>query len=357
MIMLALVAVLLYIWSENSHVEVCAPYHQEKLEASRLMLKAMETIKAHRADKGIFIDELGEPLASVLIGQKYSIITTTEGLLSSKLTTLNPNFAAVMVDMLYQARIKPGDKVAAAMTGSFPGLNIAFYAACEVLLLEPVVITSIGSSSFGANEPDFTWLDMEILLRQEGIFSGKSIAASLGGGADDGVGLSQLGRQTLRDAVARSGLPLIEKPSLEESIDHRMELYGDIAQYKAFINIGGGIASLGHPANGDLIKPGFSIRLEPKNYPGFGVINYFGDEIPVIHLQNIEDLRRLYGMPLAPTPLPPVGFGAIFTDERYDIRVTVISLVVIALLLAAVFRLDKKLFKLRDEGVEPDSLL
>lgn len=357
MIILAIAAVLLYIWSENSHVSVRAPFYIDKLEASQLMLKAMETLKEQRASKGIFIDELGDPIASVLIGQKYSTVTTTEGLLSSKLTALNPNFAAAVIDMLKQARVKPGDKIAAAVTGSFPGLNLAFYAACSVLQVEPVVITSVGSSSFGANEPDFTWLDMETLLNQKGIFPTKSVAASIGGGADIGMGLSPVGITEIVDAIKRNNVIMIDAPSLEVSISEHMKLYGALSQYAAFVNIGGGIASLGHPANGDLIEPGFNFRLEQKNYPGIGVINYFGNKVPVIHLLNVEALRMKYDLPLAPTPLPPAGYGTIFIKEKYDLRITFLSLVIITLMLAVVFRLDKKVFKLREEGVEPDSLL
>lgn len=357
MVALAIIAVVLYYISEKSLVEVKAPYYEQKIAAAEEMNKALKVIRDHRAAQGVFPEELGDPLVTVMLGQKYSQITTEEGLLSSKLTTLNPNFAAVIVDMLKQAGAEKGDRIAVAASGSFPGLNLAVYSACKVLGVEPVQITSLGASSWGANEEDFTWLDMEQALNENGVFNFKSVAASIGGGGDAGIGLSQMGRELLKAAAFRSDVPLIEGTDLPSSIARRMEIYGDVGQYRAFINIGGGIASLGHKANGDIIDPGYHHRLEPKNYPGIGVINLFGNETSIIHLLNIDRLRQLYDLPLAPNPLPPVGVGRVFNEIRYDLRVTVASLVIIALMLAGVFRLDKKIFKFSHEGTEPDSLI
>ncbi len=357
MVMLAVVALGLYVLSEYSRIEVKSDFYSEKVRAADQMRQALEVIREHRVARGVFNEEYGDPLAAVMIGQKYSVITTKEGLLVSKLTALNPNFAAVIVEMLKEAGVNDGDKIAVAMTGSFPGLNVALLSACKVLGLEPVIITSLGSSSWGANEEDFTWLDMESLLRRKNVFSYKSVAASLGGGNDNGFGLSKLGRSLLREAAQRNDVPLIEEDDIRKSIARRMEIYGDVKQYKVFVNIGGGIASLGHPANADIIESGFHHRLLPKNYPGIGVINHFGYEVPVIQLTNIDRLIRIYDLPSAPNPLPPTGSGTVFVKEKYDLRITVASLLIITILLIAVFAFDKKTFKLSDQGADPDSLI
>lgn len=354
---IAVIALTLYYFSESSRKDIKAPYYEVKIAAAEEMQNALNVIYNHRLAKGVIAEELGDPLAISLIGQQYSLTTTDVGLLSSKLTVVNPNFAAALVEMLKQAGVKPGDKIAVCATGSFPGLNLALYSACKVLEIEPVQITSLGASSWGANEPDFTWLDIETLLNDKEVFSFKSKAASIGGGSDIGIGLSQMGRQTLRDAAQRNGVVLIEESDLQTSISRRMELLGNVEQYKAFVNIGGGIAALGHPANGDLINPGFNQHLVPKNYPGIGVVNLFGNKIPVIHLLNIDRLRRYYDLPLAPNPLPQVGVGKVFFEERYDLKIAWISLVIITLMLFAIFRVDKKIFKFSEEGADPDSLI
>jgi len=353
---MAVIALILYYISENSRIEVKSIYYDQKIAASEKMLEALKVIRDHRAALGVFPEELGDPLVTIMIGEKYSQITTEEGLLSSKLTALNPNFAAAIMEMLEQAGAQKGDKVAIGATGSFPGLNLAVYSACDVLGVELVQISSLGSSSWGANSENFTWLDMETVLREKGIFKFKSVAASIGGGNDIGIGLSQHGRDLLRAAAKRNSIPLIEEPDLLSSINKRMEIYGDIKNYKAYINIGGGIASLGHQWNSEIIEPGLNHRLPLKNYPGIGVINLFGTDIAVIHLEKMEKLIAKYSLPLAPNPLPPVGIGRVFMESRYDLRITIASLVIIALMLAAIFRLDKKLFKFSQEGSDPETL-
>jgi len=357
LVIIALVALALYYICENTLVEVKASCYDQKIAAAKKMRSALEVLRDYRAAEGVFPEELGDPLVSVMIGDKYSQITTEEGLLSSKLTTLNPNFAGAVVEMIKESGAASGDKIAVAVSGSFPGLNLAVLSACQVLDLEPVVISSLGASSWGANNEDFTWLDMEKVLRDEGVFPYKSVAASIGGGGDIGIGLSQNGRALLREAIERNDVPLIEERELPNSIARRMEIYGNPKEYAAFINVGGGVASLGHPMNGDLIEPGFSFRLKPINYPGIGVINLFGGETPVIHLLKIEKLSAEYDLPLAPNPLPPVGSGKVFIEEKYDLRLAGASLIIIALMLAGIFRLDKRLFKLKQEGVDPDSLI
>jgi hypothetical protein len=56
-------------------------------------------------------------------------------------------------------------------------------------------------------------------------------------------------------------------------------------------------------------------------------------------------------------PLPVVGTGAVFEEERYDLRLAGIAAVVILILLIVLIRLDARLFRLKEEGVDPDTLM
>ena len=154
----------------------------------------------------------------------------------------NPNFAAVVVEMLKEAGLEKNDIVAVAFTGSLPGLNIAVHSALQTLKLKPIIITSVGASNWGANDPYYTWLDMESALFKGGIFENKSIAASIGGGLDRGRGLSPEGRQLIVDAIERVGIEFINEEHLEGSIQKRIEIYNKHRKknnIKAFINVGG----------------------------------------------------------------------------------------------------------------------
>ncbi len=177
----------LYYWSDTSRVNVKAPHYEEKIEAANSVLTAMQVLENQRLPRLDTKSKEGtvtDPLVFTMLSEKDSPITTDEGRIEDKITVLNPNFAAAVVDMLAQTGAASGDTVAVLLTGSMPGANLAVYAAVKALNLHPVVITSVGSSWWGANSPDFTWLDMETILEQASIFKFRSTAASIGG-ADD----------------------------------------------------------------------------------------------------------------------------------------------------------------------------
>ena len=343
---LSLLSLLAFIAVENSKIDVEQDWYSEKLKAASLAKKAAETLKDYRLEKGVFIDDVNDPNQTALIGQEYTQITTDRGYIEAKLSSTNPNFAAVIVQLLEDAGVNEGDNVAVAMTGSFPGLNISTLAALETLKLNPIVITSIGSSNWGANDPFFTWLDMENVLYKSKIFHTKSVAASIGGGSDIGRGLSPQGREMIENAIKRNNVEFIHEKHLEESIVRRMEVYKEHSNekpIKAFINIGGGIASLGNTINGKIIPAGLTQYLPMKNFPVRGVIIQMGQQkIPVIHLLNISQLLKKYGLPESPVPLPEPGIGEIFVQKKYNLTVTSFVLSILIIIIVSVYFSERK---------------
>jgi len=327
--LLFLLSLLAFIAVENGKIDVRQDWYKEKLEASRLSQSAANHLKNYRLENGVFIDEINDPNQTALIGQEYSMITTDQGNIDSKLSSTNPNFAAVIVQLLKEAGLEDKDNVAVAFSGSFPGLNISVLAALETLNLRPIVITSVGSSNFGANDPYFTWLDMEKILNESKIFHHRSIAASIGGGNDFGRGLSPEGRDLIAKAIERNDVEFINEKHLENSIARRMEVYDKYSKgqpIKAFINVGGGIASLGNTINGQLIPSGLTPHLPTGNFPLHGVIIQMGQKgIPIIHLLNIDQLLAKYELPSNPVPLPEPGDGGIFVQKKYNVITTSIA--------------------------------
>lgn len=345
------------IYVESGRRVVPSPWYDEMLRASNLSARTAHHLKQVRLERGAFVDTVNDPAQTALIGQEYSQITTDRGSLDAKLSSTDPNFAAVVVDMLRQVDVQRGDCVAVAMTGSFPALNLSTLAAIETLALRPVVISSVGASNYGATDPYFTWLDMERSAVDQGLLTTSSSAASLGGGDDSGRGLSPLGRDLLRDAIERNSVPLLANGSLEANIERRLELYRQACQphsIAAFINVGGGIASLGHSLNSGLIPNGASTQLPRRNYPARGVLLKLAeDDVPIIQLLNINQLRQRYG--LAPgwqeTPLP--GEGAVFGQERYSmVRTATVTLLLLGTLLA-LFLYDRHVHRLGQTGQAP----
>lgn len=341
---LTVAALAVFFLAEKTVKPERAPYYRTKLKAAQTMSLAENTLKEERLRLGLAIDPVNDPNKTGLIGQEYTLTTTDRGKLQSKLLTTNPNFAAMVVDMLKKAGLKKGDRVAVGLTGSFPGMNLAVFSALEAVELEPIVITSVGASMWGANEPNLSWLDMERILNDRGILHHHSVAASMGGGKDRGQGLSPEGRDLIREAIRRNGAILIEAPTLEESINRRVTLYDSLSQgnrIKAYINVGGGVASLGSSINGRLIPPGLSRNLAQKNFPQQGVIVLMARRgIPVIHLLEIEKLAQRYDLPRDPNVTQEIGEGKIYFTDRYSMSGVAIYTVILAFLAFVLIRVD-----------------
>ena len=175
------------------------------------------------------IDADVDPQESGLIGVSSSPVTSLSGHLPAKQTSINPNWAAVIFRMLREADVGQGDVVAVAVSGSFPVLNIATYAAIEQMGAIPIVIVSGSASQWGANVPGLTWIDMTRELRKAGLTSIQEVAASLGGAEDRGIGVSERGRDIIAKAIERGELQLLLPASLEEAVTKRIGLYTSFA--------------------------------------------------------------------------------------------------------------------------------
>jgi poly-gamma-glutamate system protein len=352
---LALLALMAFLAVEYGKEDVKLKWYDQKIEASNLAKEATDYLKELRMHKSVFIDVVNDPNETALIGQDITPITTDRGYIEAKLTATNPNFAAIVVDMLKEAELEKNDVVAVAFTGSFPGLNIAVHSAIQTLKLKPIIITSVGASNWGANDPNYTWLDMERALFKTGVFKNKSVAASIGGGLDRGRGLSPEGRQLIINAIERNKVEFINEEHLESSIQKRLETYDRYRKkdkIKAFINVGGGISSIGSIENVKFLPSGLSKTLPMKNFPVRGLLIQMAEKnIPVIHLLNVNQLAEEYGLPINPTPLPRPGEGEIFIQKRYSVLLTAGVTFFLVIAISFVFFMERKRHKLGTEQV------
>jgi poly-gamma-glutamate system protein len=357
LVALAVVGFVLLFFAERSKTPVAQRYFTQKLEAATRTRSSMAAIKRARFGEGSEIDVVNDPNETGLIGHEYSLITTSRGAHESKLRALDPNIAAVFVDLLNRAGVRDGDLVAVAVTGAFPVLNAGMLAAIETLGGIPVTITSVGSSMWGANDPAMTWLDMEAVLEREGLLEQRSVAASRGGGDDRGRGLSPDGRDLVDAAIERNGTQPIDEPTLDENIERRMEIYNRRAagrHYRVYVNIGGGLGSLGSSQVGLLLRPGLSRNLGAKNFPRRGALVRMAEQgIPVIHVPGPESFMERYELTdlAAEGAAPPaVGSGGIFYRDRYNVPLAGVLAVLYAFLIFVVVRIDIKHYLFRRPG-------
>jgi poly-gamma-glutamate system protein len=291
---------------------------QEMDEASRLMARATAAVRDCRTARGIPIDPVADPNGTGLIGLERSTITTSLGSLDAKRTTTNPNFAGLVVSLLHDAGVRKGDAVAIGASGSFPALIIATLSAVKVMGLEPLVISSLGSSEWGANIPEFNWADMEDCLRAAGVLDISPLARAVGGDEDIGRDMDPAGRALISSRIRERGVPLLEEPDLARNVEARMRLYSAAAAgrpVKAFVNIGGSWANIGTNAEVLRLRPGLASDVFVPPPAGRGVIQAMAAAgVPVIHLLNVRGLCERYGLPWDPRPLPGSGEGRPYRD-------------------------------------------
>ena len=361
LVVLALISIIAYSIAFFSRMEFVSNTYDIKINAAMKMQESMKMLKNIRMEKGVFIDIENDPNETGLVGSQFSLITTDEGDLDAKLTTLDPNFAAAMVELLTRANLTSGATIALMLTGSMPGANMAMLIACKAMDIYPFIISSIGASQWGANDPEMTWLDMERILFEQGYISSRSIAASIGGRNDRGRLLSPKGRELIRYNIENNKLPLISGTGLEDNVNKRMEYFG-AHNYKAVVNIGGGVASLGTSFNLRLIKPGIVYRKDiEKISRGDGiegaVVKFSKQNIPLIHILNIQKLTDELGMKYAPIPIPEIGEGSLYAIEKYDLKITVLSLIIVSLSVVIAGWKSKQQIKEIMTSHDPESII
>ncbi|MGB7297665.1 MAG: poly-gamma-glutamate system protein [Candidatus Aminicenantales bacterium] len=292
----------------------------EMRTASRRMAEAVAAVRDCREAAGIPVNPLPDINRTGLIGLESSPITTSLGNLEAKRTTVNPNFAGLIVLLLRQSGVGRGESIAIGASSSFPGLIIASLCAAEAMDLRPLLICSLGASHWGANHPEFHWLQILDCLIRSRFLTTEPIALSLGGDGDIGKDMSPEGRELLVRAAGETGLPFLSEPDLERNVAKRLRLFETAvggAGIRAFINVGGGYANMGTDSEILKVSPGLAVfsRIPPRGRRGV-IFEMAARGIPVIHLLYIKGLCERYGLPWDPAPLPQPGEGDFYRQKE-----------------------------------------
>lgn len=247
-----------------------------------------------------------DPYRTGFIGLEWSPTTTTLGALPAKRTSCDPRWAVLARRWMESLDVKHGDCVAVYSSSSFPGMAFNLLKALESLRAQPLLVVSLGASSWGANDPLFPWPIIEKSLRAAGHLRTKAFAYTLGGEREIGGGMPEEAIEILANAAKKNGVPLVVKTSLDEMIQWKMDLLEEYRP-KAVVSIGGSEANLG-PGNDILrLRPG----LHRSGEAGTGVVGLaLKAGYPVIHLLNIRGLAAETGVPFDAAP------GALFHGRR-----------------------------------------
>ena len=295
--------------------------HHRMLEAAYRTQSSFDVIQCYRTERGQRMLKSQDPSRTGMLGPSMSLVTTLPGHLDAKQTSVNPNFAAVAVRLLLDAGVQPGDSVAIGMTGSFPALNIAVLQACESLDLRPLIVSSAASSQFGANDPGMMWPDMEKILSDQGLISHRSLLTSTGGFRDAADGMTDDTRKLLLHAIRRNNARFLRCNSLTESIEKRlrtMETSAESEPIAAYINIGGGAASVGGTEGNKRFGSGI---VDPDTLDDLledldcVAMRFMARGVPFINMVHTVGLAKRYGLVIAPIERPAVGQSGVYSHS------------------------------------------
>jgi len=337
-----------------------------QINASNRSLHAMEVLKekeeevSKNYDYGDFYETYEDKkyydnnnLKTGMIGAEYTAITTTIGNLDSKITSLDPNFAAVYIKMFSELSLDKGDEVVINISGSFPMLDISCIMAAEEYGLKPYLMASVGASSFGATNPAFTIFDMLQYLYQQELISTKINVVSLGGSNDIGENFGEFNdyndRNLIIDRINKSGITFLYEKDFDTNIEKRLQLIKETHKnVKLFINIGGNSVGIGINENAFYKSNGIIYANKYKNInsskSGEGLIGKFlKSGVNAIQMLNLKNIASNYGLEYGFNKLPEVGQGDPYYEKSYNLTYPIIAVVVVVTFL--LYYKKKKHFK------------
>ena len=361
---IALFNLVLVFLAVNSETKVKKIGYDDKIIASELMEQLIfEINKNFRIEKSKL-----DLYNSGLIGLQNSPITTIQDndslMFKSKLLTTHPNFAAVIVEFFYDAEISSGDTIAVSMTGSFPGANLALLSVCETMNITPMIMSSAGSSAWGANRVDLSWPIIESYLFDNNFLKNRSIVYSMGGDNDNGDNLSDKGIEILESSIPNN-VNFINEFSLIDNISKKINFFDSkSSNYSMYVNIGGGASSLGNGLDKDSLQVGLINFLDIQDislneFKNSISYNFLTEKsIPMLNIKNIIKLVPQDYISDLMTGNMKVGGGSLFYKyDPYNPFVISVCLLLSIALIVSIGVYSHMQIKKRMETHEIDSVI
>lgn len=353
LLIVAAILVSIFVWLLSSYSDTSQYAHADIQEKAYLqMQQCMNAVKQYKTALNIPIFSY-DVCQTGMLGEEFNEITTTMGSLEAKRTTADPNMAALVVRMLVDAGVKEGDVVCANFSGSFPSLNIAVITACDAMDVQLAYITSVGSSTYGANNPQLPFPEIANRLFDDGLISSNSVMVTAGGDGDVGLGMDPELLSQIKSRINQLGLNWFEQSQYRDNIKVKKSLL-DRFKPDCFVTVGGNISSLGIGSGADnhpqgVIAPIVDMKIIDEKS---GLIDrYLAEGIPVINLLNIKKITAEYGMPFDPMVIEPVGKSPIFNTTSFNRIAIVFSfLLILSLILIHTLRRYRSLILAKKES-------
>ncbi len=304
--------------------------------------KAFDLIRNEKIRRGIIAPDDDLRRTFPLLGIEYSEILTTLGSYEAKLASSNHEFSALVVRILSDHGFDSTKRIGVTMSGSFPAIGISVLCALEELGIDPIIISSLGSSSYGANDTAMTWADIELLLYGAGIISHRSVFVTPGADSDTGGGLPEGGIEVIRSAAQRAQSQLFIPESLPSAIAFRESLLVT-AGIDMMINIGGNHAVLGNCGHASAFPNGYTDAVRSCFDDERGLLMHIAERgIPVFHFLDIRDLARRNE--IEENGIDAERSAMIYTKTKTDTIAVIGSLLLIGVLLVVIRTIKMRLY-------------
>jgi poly-gamma-glutamate system protein len=292
--------------------EPYTPTREQMLSAATAMKAASEAVLERKLEMGLWPGAEIDPNRTGLIGQEYTPSTTTAATLANKRTATNPDFAAALVRLLAGEGIGSDSTVLLVQSGSFLGANIAALTALEALDAKVVLVLSLGSSQWGANDPELNLLEIWGLLHERGVVDTVPVAVVIGGAGAVGGNMEPDGLDRLRPSFARHDeVPLVEVRPTSAVVARLREMIATAAggedEIDLMIKTGGSVVSVGACRENYLMPTGLVPR--PRECSGTpGLFYLVGDDrLKMLNILAMKQLAAELGLPYDPMPMPALG--------------------------------------------------
>jgi poly-gamma-glutamate system protein len=313
--------------------------YDRMLSASQRMQTIYDEIFRYQIKNNLPIDEIVDPYQTGFIGKEFTLITTTLGSLDAKQIALNPDFAALMIKWMLDLKISSGKSVVIHASASFPALTIMAIVACEESDLKPVIVSSVGASSWGANIPKITYLDIENYLYDKNLIGYRSTIVTPGGNNDNGSSMWDEGIEIIQQSAIRNNYELQIPLSLENSIVQKWN-YIKNTKPALFINIGGNHAALGN--NNCTLKIPVGLITKPlecsENTLNGLIYKCSQTSIPVFHFLRIKEIAYSNGIDFSKFVFDDKSNSNIYYNKKSSLPVAITSVLIIISVLLIISR-------------------
>ena len=309
------------------------PNYESLKDASVLAQKWFNRVIEKKDSLKIYSDSQSSVPNAGMIGDDYTVITTTLGSLESKELSTNPDFASVILKMFYETGLDSSSTIGLTISGSFPSLAISTLAAASILRAKVVILSSLGASGYGANQPGATWINIESWLRQDAIFNFRTTILTMGAENDNGEGLIEEALEVFESTAKLENYIIYKPDNLEKSIEYKVRFLKE-RNIDLLVNIGGNQAAVGNCVHTLAIPNGLNDDYVSCEDDLRGIIPRIAETgIPFIHLLNIKDLAVKVGIPLEPGNRYGEAFGVYYKKETNKVVVIVLlSIILVSLI-------------------------